>query len=175
MTTDRQRYPDVVLIDGSKEKRSNAGYGNFTLIWVPVIPIVEDPTETLRVPLVVQKLLTIPEHLRSPSAIVGLAAYHSEASEFTPGYLGLAAYQIGASEFTPGYCGVSCLPFRSIWVHPRLLWGWLLTIPKHLSSPSAIVGLAAYQSGASEFTPGYCGVNCLPFRSIWVHPWLLWG
>ena len=97
MTHERQRYPDVVLIDGSKEKRSNAGYGNFTLIVVPVILIVEDPTETLRVPLVVQKLLTIPEHLSSPPIIVGLAAYHS-----------------GASVFTPGYCGVSCLPFRSI-------------------------------------------------------------
>ena len=71
MTPDRQRYPDVVLIDGSKEKRSNAGYGNFTLILVPVILIVEDPTETLRVPLVVQKLLTIPEHLSSPPAVVG--------------------------------------------------------------------------------------------------------
>ena len=97
MTPDRQRYPDVVLVDGSKEKRSNAGYENFTLILVPVILIVEDPTEILRVPLVVQKLLSIPEYLSSPPIIVGLAAYHS-----------------GASEFSSGYCGVSCLPFRSI-------------------------------------------------------------
>ena len=71
MTLERHRYPDVVLIDGSKEKRSNAGYGHFTLILVPVILIIEDPTETLRVPLVVQKLLTIPKHLSSPLAIVG--------------------------------------------------------------------------------------------------------
>ena len=109
-------------------------------------------------PLLVGFVLTLHEHLGSPSIIGGVRVYPSRA----PG-------------FTLDYWWGSCLPFTSTWVHPRLLVGFVFTLHEHLGSPSIIGGVRVYPSRAPGFTLDYWWGSCLPFTSTWVHPRLLVG
>ena len=120
-------------------------------------------------------MLTLHEHLGSPSIIGGVRVYPSRA----PGFI-------------LDYWWGSYLPFTSTWVHPPLLVGFVFTLHEHLGSPSIIGGVRAYlhehlgspsiigrvrvyPSRAPGFTLDYWWRSSLPFTSTWVLPPLLVG
>ena len=103
-------------------------------------------------------VFTLHEQLGSPSIIGGVCVYPSRAP-------GISLH----------YWWGSCLPFTSIWVHPRLLEGFVFTLHEHLGSPSIIGGVRVHPSLAPGFTLDYWWGSCLPFTNTWVHPLLLVG